>query len=70
MTAHERSESNAKISISLSKELLDALDRMADIEGRSRSNMLQRIIAEQLAAKEKPREFDRAAEAPEHYGKP
>lgn len=46
MRSHDRDESNTKVSISLSKELLDALDKMADEEGRTRSNMLQRIIAE------------------------
>ena len=69
MTSHERSDSNAKISISLSKELLDALDRTAETEGRSRSNMLQRIISEQLSARKRSREFGRAAETPETYGK-
>ena len=46
MRSHDRDESNTKISISLSKELLEELDKRAEEEGRTRSNMLQRIIAE------------------------
>lgn len=57
MTNHQRAESNAKISISLSKEMLDALDEMAEAEGRSRSNMLQRILDSKLAESRKYPEF-------------
>jgi len=68
MTSHERADSNAKISLSLSKELLAALDSWAEKEGRTRSNMLQRILADYNCQSEKQlygtRAESNAAESP------
>lgn len=56
---HARAKDATHVSVSLPKEILDALDKMATSEDRNRSNMIQRLIRIELEqqgylSKEKP----------------
>lgn len=46
--SHARAKDATHVSVSLPKEILDALDKMADSQDRNRSNMIQRLIRIEL----------------------
>ncbi len=46
--SHARAKDATHVSVSLPKEILDALDKMATSEDRNRSNMIQRLIRIEL----------------------
>ncbi len=46
--SHTRAKDATHVSVSLPKEILDALDKMADSQDRNRSNMIQRLIRIEL----------------------
>ena len=57
--SHARAKDATHVSVSLPKEILEALDKMADSQDRNRSNMIQRLIRIELEqqgylSKEKP----------------
>lgn len=45
---HARAKDATHVSVSLPKEILEALDKMADSQDRNRSNMIQRLIRIEL----------------------
>ena len=46
--SHARAKDATHVSVSLPKEILDALDKMANSQDRNRSNMIQRLIRIEL----------------------
>ena len=46
--SHARRPENTKVSVSMSKELLDQIDERAHQENRSRSNMISIMIKEEI----------------------
>lgn len=68
-----RSKENAKISISLSQDLLNAIDDEALKQSRARSNMMQIMLSEYfriLKTVPKEKQFRCVAETSEHLVKP